>query len=46
VRRAALRALEDAKAASEAAYLDAQSQHADKIHELRSGLMVSGRALQ
>jgi hypothetical protein len=40
VRRSALRALEDAKSATEAAYLDAQSQHADKINELRSALMV------
>lgn len=40
VRRAALRALEDAKVAAAAAYESAQAQHAAKISELQNALAV------
>lgn len=42
MRRAALRSLEDAKRAAEAAYASAQVQHAGKINELQNALMVRG----
>lgn len=41
MRRAALRSLEDAKAAAAAAYEAAQAQHAAKISELQNALLVS-----